>query len=220
MYANSTTRAGGEQSALAVVLARMQIRGATHPVQEQQAGEVVDLVLHRTRLEGVGGNHPCATRCPGSTPETSTDDARDTSPVRSGTDRQPSRAVEEPSLDTMTGLPQYDEAVLRLGLAVTGHVEHGITARPDRSGGRPHRRRRASCASATPSPSARTKTPRSIGSTSRATQAQHRVGQPAYVLLTEAARGTILRRHSERITVSWRRPAAARPRHRAQRRAP
>ena len=65
---------------------------AGDPVEEQQAVAVVDLVLEGAGLEGVGRERRPPRRVPGSWPRTTSRVARFTSPVRSGTLMQPSRA--------------------------------------------------------------------------------------------------------------------------------
>ena len=65
--------------------------GAGDPVQEQHAVAVVEFVLQGPGLEGVLSRGGLTSPVPGASPSTTTRVARFTSPVRSGTDMQPSR---------------------------------------------------------------------------------------------------------------------------------
>ena len=96
--------------------------GAGHPVEEQQPVGVVDLVLHGDGLEGVGLDltHSPVT---GSWPRTVSRRARATSPVKSGTDMQPSRPRSCGSRSTHLGVAQNEQPVTGPGLGMTADVD-------------------------------------------------------------------------------------------------
>ena len=74
-----------------VSLAREDGVRAGNPVEEHEAVEVVELVLQGAGLERVGLDARTSSPVPGSRPRTTRREARFTSPVKSGTDMQPSR---------------------------------------------------------------------------------------------------------------------------------
>ena len=169
-YASSATRAGHwcsrSRYRLEVDLAGVQGVRAGDPVQEQQPVEVVDLVLERARLEGIGGRARAPPRC--RAPRRGRPAGSPASRHRSGrapTGSPPGRAPTGVACST-SGLASTSGAVTGPRLGVAGHVEREHPQRPPRPAAPPARRSPATARWVASRSAARASTCGSSGSTS------------------------------------------------------
>ena len=105
---------------------------AGHPVEEEQAGAVVDLVLQRPRLEPVGDQPDRRRRCRAARPPPPAGWPASRHRSGPGTDMQPSRPGRHRLASTIVALHSTNVAVHGDRLRVPGHVDReDLGAHPD-----------------------------------------------------------------------------------------